>query len=115
MHSGGFIRVFFIIAAISLLLDWYVFAGLKTFTADWSSARLRQLVNWGYLVISVGVTLLFILGFGSFSTAKGMTPFHEWVLSIFLYYENSICANSVSWRYRKIFLRDRQSYFKSEG
>jgi predicted MPP superfamily phosphohydrolase len=84
MHRGVFIRLFFIIAAISLLLDWYVFTGLKTFTADWSSARLRQLVNWGYLVISVGVTLLFILGFGSFSTAKGMTPFHEWVLSLFL-------------------------------
>ncbi|MDB4905165.1 MAG: phosphohydrolase [Mucilaginibacter sp.] len=84
MHRGGFIRLFFIIAAISLLLDWYVFTGLKTFTADWSSARLRQLVNWGYLVISVGVTLLFVLGFGSFSTAKGMTPFHEWVLSLFL-------------------------------
>jgi predicted MPP superfamily phosphohydrolase len=84
MHRGGFIRLFFIIAAISLLLDWYVFIGLKTFTADWSSARMRALVNWGYLVISVGVTLLFILGFGSFSTAKGMTPFHEWVLSLFL-------------------------------
>jgi predicted MPP superfamily phosphohydrolase len=84
MHRGGFIRLFFIIAAISLLLDWYVFTGLKTFTADWSSARMRALVNWGYLVISVGVTLLFILGFGSFSTAKGMTPFHEWVLSLFL-------------------------------
>lgn len=84
MHGSGFIRIFLIIAAISLLLDWYVFTGLKTFTADWSSTRMRQLVNWGYLVISVGVTLLFILGFGSFSTAKGMTPFHEWVLSLFL-------------------------------
>jgi hypothetical protein len=34
--------------------------------------------------ISVGVTLLFIAGFGSFSTAKGMTPFHEWMLSLLL-------------------------------
>jgi predicted MPP superfamily phosphohydrolase len=84
MHGGGFIRIFLIIAAISLLLDWYVFAGLKTFTAGWQSDKLRQLVNWGYLVISVGVTVLLIAGFGSFSTAKGMTPFHEWVLSLFL-------------------------------
>lgn len=84
MHRGGFIRIFIIIAAISLLLDWYVHAGLKTITADWQSVPARQFVNWGYLIISVGVTLLFILGFGSFSTAKGMTPFHEWVLSIFL-------------------------------
>ncbi len=84
MHRGGFVRIFLIIAVLSLLLDWYVFAGLRTLTADWQSLRLRQLVNWGYLVISVGVTVLFIAGFGSFSTAKGMTPFHEWVLSIFL-------------------------------
>ncbi|MDB5009127.1 MAG: putative metallophosphoesterase [Mucilaginibacter sp.] len=84
MHGGGFLKIFLIIAGISLLFDWYVFAGLKTFTHDWQSARMRQLVTFGYLVVSIGVTALFFLGFGSFSTAKGMTPFHEWVLSIFL-------------------------------
>jgi len=84
MRRSGFFRVFLIIAAISLLLDWYVFSGLKTFTADWHSQRLRQVVVYGYLLISVGVTALFILGFGAFSTAKGMMPFHEWMLSLFL-------------------------------
>jgi predicted MPP superfamily phosphohydrolase len=84
MHRGVFLRVFLIIAAITLLLDWYVFNGLKTFTGDWQSQRLRQTVLWGYLLISVGVTILLLAGFGSFSTAKGMTPFHEWVLSLFL-------------------------------
>src|SRR5476651_1446427 len=84
MHRSGFFRVFLVIAAISLLLDWYVFSGLKTFTADWQSQRLRQVVVYGYLLVSVGVTALFILGFGAFSTAKGMMPFHEWMLSLFL-------------------------------
>jgi len=84
MHRGGFLKIFLIIAAISLLLDWYVYSGLKTFTADWQSPRLRQVVLYGFLLISVGVTLVFILGFGSFSTAQGMTPFHEWMLSLFL-------------------------------
>jgi hypothetical protein len=84
LHGGGFFKVFLIIAALSLFLDWYVFNGLRTLTSDWHSERLRQLVKWGYLVISVGVTVLFIGGFGSFSTAKGMTPFHEWMLSLFL-------------------------------
>ncbi len=84
MHRTGILRVFLIIAAISLLLDWYVFNGIRTFTNDWHSARLRQLVNFGYLFVSVGVTVVFILGFGSFSTAKGMAPFHEWVLSLFI-------------------------------
>jgi predicted MPP superfamily phosphohydrolase len=84
MHRGGFLKVFLVIAAISLLLDWYVFSGLKTFTADWQSQRLRQVVLYSYLLISVGVTVVFIFGFGAFSTAKGMLPFHEWMLSLFL-------------------------------
>jgi len=84
MHNGGFLRVFLIMAAISLLLDWYVFYGLRTFAAGWQSSRLRNLITFGYLVISVGITLIFLAGFGSFSTASGMTPFHEWMLSLFL-------------------------------
>ncbi len=84
MHNGGIIRVFLIIAAISLFMDWYVFSGLKTLTNDWPSIRMRHLVNYGYLFISVGIIAVFVMGFGSFTTARGMTPFHEWVLSIFL-------------------------------
>lgn len=84
MHRSGIFIFFLILAAISLLFDWYVFAGLKTFTSDWQSVRGRQAVTWGYLLVSVGVTLMLMFGFGSFTTAKGMTPFHEWVLSLFL-------------------------------
>ena len=84
MHRASFFRVFLLIAVISTLMDWYVFSGLKTFTADWQSARLRQLVIYGYLFISVGITAAFIGGIGSFSTARGMTPFQEWMLSLFL-------------------------------
>jgi uncharacterized protein len=84
MHRGPFFTIFLILTAASLLLDWYVFAGLKTFTADWQSVRARRAVPWGYLLVSVGVTLMFLLGVGSFRTAKGMMPFHEWVLSLFL-------------------------------
>ena len=84
MHRGGFIRIFLIIAAISLLLDWYVFNGLKTFVKDWKSVRLRRIVLWGYLFVSVGITVLFVAGVGSFSTARGMTPYHEWMLSLLI-------------------------------
>lgn len=84
MHRSGFIKFFLILATISFLLDWYTFHGLKTFTARWRSARLRQLVPWGFLLVSVGITVVFIGGVGSFWTAKGMTPFHEWMLSLFL-------------------------------
>ena len=84
MHNGGFLRIFLIMAAASLLLDWYVFSGLRTFVADWQSNKLRNLVTFGYLVISVGISVVFLAGFGSFRTARGMTPFHEWMLSLFL-------------------------------
>jgi predicted MPP superfamily phosphohydrolase len=84
MHGGGFLKVFLVIAAITLLMDWYVFNGLRTFVSDWQSQRLKQIVLFGYLLISIGVTVMLLFGFGSFSTAKGMTPFHEWVLSLFL-------------------------------
>jgi len=84
MHRGGFIRIFLIIAAITLLLDWYVFYGLKTFVKDWKSLRLKRVVLWGYLLISVGVTMLFIVGVSSMNTARGMTPYHEWMLSLLI-------------------------------
>ncbi len=84
MHRSGIFILFLVIAGISLLFDWYVFSGLKTFTNDWQSARWRNVVTFGYLVISVGVSVVFLAGIGSFSTARGMTPFHEWMLSLFL-------------------------------
>ncbi len=84
MRHGGFTRIFLILAAISFLMDWYVFHGLKTLSADWQSNRSKQILLLAYVLLSVGVTLTFVLGFGSYSTAQGMRPFHEWVLSIFL-------------------------------
>jgi predicted MPP superfamily phosphohydrolase len=84
MHNGGFIKVFVIIAAITLLMDWYVYHGLRTLTLDWPSKRWQNSILWGYLIISIGVTVLFIGGVSSFSTAQGMRPFHEYMLSLFL-------------------------------
>jgi predicted MPP superfamily phosphohydrolase len=84
MHNSGFIKIFLIISAVSLLFDWYVFSGLKTLTTGWASQLRRNAILWGYLVIAVGVTALFLIGFSAFSTTNGMRPFHEWVLSIFL-------------------------------
>ncbi|MFI5159359.1 MAG: MFS transporter, partial [Sphingobacteriales bacterium] len=83
MH-GFFLKIFLTIAGLSLLMDWYVFNGLRTFTTDWRPVRRRQMVTWGYLVIAVGITVTLLLDAGTFSTARGMTPLHEWVLSLFL-------------------------------
>ncbi len=75
---------FLVVLLVVFLMDWYVFNGLKTLTAGWKSRRRQQLVRWGYLFVSVGVTVVFTLGLGSFNTARGMTPFHEWMLSLFI-------------------------------
>jgi hypothetical protein len=71
-------------AAITLLLDVYVFFGLRTLVKGWQSIRLKRIVLLGYPLISVGITILFLLGVGSYSTARGMTPYHEWMLSLLL-------------------------------
>ncbi|MEB0261426.1 MULTISPECIES: metallophosphoesterase [unclassified Mucilaginibacter] len=84
MHRGGFLKVFLVISAITLLMDWYVFNGLRTLTADWQNRPVRLILIWGFLLISVGVTVVFLVGLNSLSSAKGMTPFHEWMLSLFL-------------------------------
>ncbi|HEY4111070.1 metallophosphoesterase [Puia sp.] len=83
MHRAP-INILLILLALTFLMDAYVFAGLKTLTKGWRSRRLRQGVKWGFLFLSLGVTLTFVVGIPSFRGAKGMTPFHEWMLSLFI-------------------------------
>jgi len=73
-----------VLSSISLLLDWYAFAGLKTFTREWKSIRRKRFVTFGYLVVNIGILIWLLAGISSFRTAKGMEPYHEWILSIFL-------------------------------
>ena len=84
MHRGGFLTIFLILIVSSLLLDVYAFNGLKTFTSNWKSALFRKCLLYGYLFFAVGLMLLLVVGIGSFATARGMMPYHEWVLSLFL-------------------------------
>lgn len=84
MHGKGFLKFLLVIIAISLLMDWYVFNGVKTVTRGWRSRPARLLVNWGWLALSLGITILFFAGIGSFDTPWGMTPYHEWILSLFV-------------------------------
>jgi predicted MPP superfamily phosphohydrolase len=65
-------------------MDAYVFAGLGTLTKDWRSRPLRYSVQWGLPALSLAVTISFLVNLGSFRTAKGMYPYHEWILSLFL-------------------------------
>ena len=84
MHGSIFLKIFLIVLALDLLLDWYTFLGVRTLTGSWRSAGLRQAVNWGWLVVVVGITVLLAAGFDSFRHPRGMMPYREWVLSLFL-------------------------------
>ena len=84
MNRSGIFIVFFIFIVISLLLDWYVFSGLKTITNTWQINSLRLLVNWGYFVFSLGIIALFLFAMSGFKPSKGISTFQSWILSIFL-------------------------------
>lgn len=84
MHHGLFFRIILIIVGASLLFDVYIYFGLRTITSGWKSAIWRNALLYGYLVFSIGLLVLLVAGFNSFSGPQGMLPFHEWVLSLFL-------------------------------
>ena len=84
MHQGRFLTIFLILIGLSLLFDVYAYNGLRTVASGWKSVLFKRLLLYGYVSVSVGLMLLFVLGIGSFSTPQGTRPFHEWVLSLFL-------------------------------
>lgn len=84
MHKGGFLGFFFIIALISSLLDWYVYSGLKTLTNDWKSPAARMAVNLGFPLLSLAVTIIFLISFSAYKSTKGFSHFNEWMFSLFL-------------------------------
>jgi predicted MPP superfamily phosphohydrolase len=84
MRRGSFFSIFIFIAVISFIFDWYVFSGLKTLTSDWKSQLARALVAYGFPLLSVTVTVVFLISFGTMRGTKGMGHFNEWMLSLFL-------------------------------
>ena len=84
MRRGGFLPIFLIIAVISFIFDWYVFSGLKTLTNEWKSQLARALVTYGFPLLSVTVTVVFLISFGTMRGTRGMSHFNEWMLSLFL-------------------------------
>jgi len=78
------INIILILLAIDLATDFYVFAGLKTLTKKIRSKRLRLMGQWGFPATSLIITALLLINIGSLRTARGMIPYYEWVLSLFL-------------------------------
>lgn len=85
MHGGSLItKIFVTIMVLYFLMDWYVYNGLKTLTAGLRSASLRRAIIWGWLFVSIGTGVIFLIDLPGLRTARGMTPVHEWIFSFFL-------------------------------
>jgi predicted MPP superfamily phosphohydrolase len=78
------INIILILLAIDLATDFYVFAGIKTLVKKIQSKRLRLIGQWGFPAVSLIITALLLINIGSLRTAKGMIPYYEWVLSLFI-------------------------------
>jgi predicted MPP superfamily phosphohydrolase len=85
MHGGSLLlKIFIVILVLYFLMDWYVWNGLKTLTTGWQSVGMRRAVIWGWLFVSIGIGAVFLISLPGLRTAMGMTPVHEWILSLFL-------------------------------
>ncbi len=69
---------------ISLLMDWYVFQGVKRLTADWQTARLRRRVHLIFWVFFVGLIVCFTYAVYLRFSADTTTPFVKWMINAFL-------------------------------
>jgi predicted MPP superfamily phosphohydrolase len=83
MRHGGIFNLALILVIVSFLIDWYVHQGIRTLLAD-SDSKVRRAVLAVYWIISVVVVVLLLINTSKASKPPGMTPYHQWVLSIFL-------------------------------
>ena len=84
MHGNALFKIILILLAVYFLMVWYTYNGLKTLTKGWRSDRLRKGVRWTFLVLTIGAAVAFEVNNRWMKTAYGMTPVHEWIVSLFL-------------------------------
>ncbi|MCX6205717.1 MAG: metallophosphoesterase [Bacteroidetes bacterium] len=79
MRNSG---MWWIIALLMLLLDFYVYQALKTVTQN-SSDKARMLIHISYWVVS-GVTLLLMMSFPYIQTLQTSKIFRNYIFAIFI-------------------------------
>jgi len=84
LHLIDLSVIVIVLGGIGLLLDVYVYMGLKTLTNDWKSPWLRRLVIFGCLAPDFIITVLCGFFTHDIGLPKVMGPFYEWILSLFL-------------------------------
>jgi predicted MPP superfamily phosphohydrolase len=79
MKNSG---IWWIIAVVMLLLDFYVYQALKTVTQN-ASDKTRLMIHIGYWVVS-GVTLLLLMSFPYIQALQTSKIFRNYIFAIFL-------------------------------
>ena len=79
----GFLQFSLILATVSILLDIYVYQGLKVFLRS-ASKPVKRIVTTAHFVVNIGMALALLLSLTYASNPPGMTTFHQWLLSIFI-------------------------------
>jgi len=77
----AFLAIFF---SLIFLLDFYVFQGVKSLTANLQSTATRAAVRWGYWIVSIGLPALVFLAMFTMDRSKGFPPFLTWTSSLFI-------------------------------
>ncbi len=77
-------RIILILGILSLLMDWYVYQGVKRLTKNWQSDRSRRTVRWAYWIFFILFMICFIVAVYLRFTADKSNVFTQWFISAFL-------------------------------
>ena len=77
-------RLVMLFGVLALLIDFYVYQGIKKITARWKSEILRRTVRWGYWIFFIGFNLLYTyVVYLRFSTREA-TDFMTLIMNLFI-------------------------------
>ncbi|WP_311952814.1 metallophosphoesterase [Mucilaginibacter terrae] len=71
------------LAAASIILDIYVYTGIKVLLAG-VKPPVKRVVAAAHFIVNIGVMLALLWGLNSATKPPGMTIIHQWLLSVFI-------------------------------
>ncbi|KAA9324922.1 metallophosphoesterase [Adhaeribacter soli] len=77
-------RFIMLFGVISLILDFYVYQGIKRLTADLRSEGLKKFFRWGYWAFFIGFNICFCYVVYLRMVTDESTAFMKWVMNLFL-------------------------------
>jgi predicted MPP superfamily phosphohydrolase len=83
MHGNNPLPIILIVLTVVLLLDWYVFQGIRVLTESLSSSA-RMLVHGIYWGVNIIMPVVVVMGFISYGRTHQMAPWQSWFFGIFI-------------------------------